>query len=326
MRYTHTKRLKLIFILLAFVFTVSVYLSGCNGQSNTVPTDRRTGTEDPLVSVTHPVNNRSLSISLSADPEVSSITSFDCEELGGNFTEGLTYWYVTNVSIDIDGKSMKLESALQEGLITENDILYYARLDAANGVCQETYESTHGLTNFTYYYPEYALRIIYDTLETPDGQQRLISDMSVYPPGFDKSAYYVFFDSETSARYDVEDWGIAFQVASASPAGISIICTQSEGQQIGNLSIISYALHNAYDIVARTDSDTNEDPRCDDGNIQMNGTTIINIDWSEYYGELPSGNYTLELYVKDEFSEDQIHPLMVDYYDLWCYEIEFYVP
>lgn len=326
MRYTNTNRLKLIFILLAFAFTVSVYLSGCNDQSNTVPNDRSTGTEDPLVSVTHPVYNRSLSISLSAEPGVSSITAFNCEELGGNFTEGLTYWYVTNVSIDIDGNSMKLETALQEGLITENDILYYARLDAANGVCQETYESTHGLTNFTYYYPEYSLRIIYDILETPDGQQHLISDMSIYPPGSEHSAYYVFFDSETSTRYDVEDWGVEFKVASASPTGVTITCSQFEGQQIGYLYISSYGLSNADGIVARTDGIENENPRCDGGIIQMNGTTNISIDWSEYYGKLPSGNYTLELYVKDEFSEDQIHPLMVDYYDLWCYEIEFSVP
>lgn len=323
MRYTNYDPIKSMLILLSLVFSVFVCFCGCGSQSNAISADLNTGTEDSLVFANHAVYNRSLSISLSTDPMLSSVTTFNSEELGDNFTEGLTYWYVTNVSIGIEGNSIKLETALREGLITENDILYYARLDAANGICREICESTHGLTNFTYFYPEYSLRIIYDILETPDGQQYLISDMSIYPPDDAPSAYFVFFDSETSTRYDIEDWGVEFKVDSSSPTGITIICSQSEGQQIGFLNIISYSLSNAEDIVDRTDGVESENPRYEDGIIQMNGTTNIEINWSEYYGELPSGTYTLALYVKDEYSKDQIHPLMVDYYDFWCYEVEF---
>lgn len=312
------KSKKQTIIISSIILISSLFLWGCIPQGHDSPTIARTESD---------YSDRYLTISLTVNKESSNNVALSYEELGGNFTEGLVYCNVSDVSIEIDENTMKLETALHEGLVTESDIFYYARLDAKNGICRETCESIKGLTNFTYCYPEYDLRIIYDILETPDGQQRLISDIGIYPPGYDRSPYYNFFDSKTGERYIIENWGLDFNVKEVSPTGILVNCTQSEGQQIGQLYVTHFTLTNANGNILRRSDEAESEAVCyDAGAIDMGGTTTISIDWSDYHGELPSGNYKLDLSVQDKFDESQVHPLMVDYYDIYNYGLEFSIP
>ena len=58
----------------------------------------------------------------------------------------------------------------------------------------------------------------------------------------------------------------------------------------------------------------------------MEGAAEIQLDWADIYGELPSGEYEIWLYIQDIFDESQVHPLMQDYHDMQIYPVEFSIP
>lgn len=306
-RYTSTAIIR-ISCWLVLLFTVSISFVACHSEKHT-----------PEVLEF----DRYLKISLTTAVD-SPFSVFTNDALGGNFTEDLTYLGVKDVSINIEGTPTKLEDALENGSVSEEDIFYFARLDAKNGICQEICESTHGLTNFTYRYPEFDLRIIYDIYETPDGQQHLISDLGIYAPGTAPDAYRSFIDQESMLFYDSEDWGLVFKTTSVSPTSITLNCTQSGGQQIGELYTAYYAIRNSDGWIKRIDGE-NSGPG-HEYPIVMGGSTELALDWNGYFGELPSGNYTLDLYIEDKYDDSQVHPLMVNYHDRQAYVIEFVVP
>lgn len=230
-----------------------------------------------------------LSLCLAADSE--HFSSFSSNQLGGSFTHGLLYSQVKDVTIEINGNQQKLEEALHSGVITEEEIFFYARQDAANGYCQETSESNHGLTTFFYTYPEFRLCLTRDLLETPDGQQHLITHMTICPPDADYSAGYIVLDPETDIRYDVEDWGLTFTAGDASSTGITIRTCQEEGQQIGQLQILGYSILQNGEFLPFVDENNHESPLLNSPlPITMGGSGEITIDWTEFYGTLPSGS------------------------------------
>ena len=309
---------KSLCVLLCTIIAASLFLTGC------------TGSIDPSAPTGESITASEISIPyLNITPVAASkITGvhFTSDQLGGNFTEGLSYHSFSDVSITLDGTSIKLDEALQTGVITDTDIFYFARLDAENGLCRQTMESIHGLTNFFFQYPEYNLQIIYDILETPSGTQRLISHMSIHSTDAEISPYYIFREDRNGIRYDVEDWGLSFSVGTVSSSSLNLNCSQYGGQQIGQLEIISYDLSNAEGMVSRINGTENDPATLADGIITMGGNTELTINWEEYYGELSSGEYILELWVKDQFDSSTVHPLMEDYYDLWCYGVAFSIP
>lgn len=311
----------LYFTMFAFVVVFLFCLSGCNSNTSNF-TESNDAAENNISPISDTVSERNLR--LAATPTDRTWSRFSCTDLNGNFSEGVVYYNVSNVTIEICGENLKLEDALRDGLISDAEIFFYARQDAAEGYCQEVCESVYGLTNFTYFYPELDLRIIYDVLECPDGQQRLISDMTIYPPGTDMAAYYNFLDEE-NGFYIVEDWGVSFEVEDVSPTGIRLLCTHSEGQQIGQIYLLNYLLSNENDTLSRVDG-SNVRQDFEAIALTMNGTTEITIDWSEYYGDLPSGDYQLLLDLEDVYDESNIHPLMTNYYDLMNFLVEFSIP
>ena len=267
---------------------------------------------------------QTLNMKVCVDSE--ALSSFHSEETGGNFPYGVKYHRTNDVTIDLNGVNMKLEDALHDNLITEEDIFYYARKDAKNGFCEQTVESNHGVSHFTFAYPEFNLRLIYDVFEAPDGEQHLISDMSIYIPyidhiGYTLGAYTDFRDPETGVYLNREDWGLEFEVIEASSTGISLTCTQSGGQQIGALFIDGYEPGSEMFIVERLDGNPYVGEYTLD--IQMEGSTEISIDWNDVYGELPGGEYQLNLHIFDKFTEDQVHPLMDDFHDWQVYTVPF---
>ena len=302
-----------------FVFTLLIMflLNGCAVINTTAPT-----TDSNSSAEFQDQPGRQLRISLTVDENVKT-AKYSCKELGGNFTEGLNYVSVTDVNIEIDGDAMPLVDALSQNLLNEEDIFYYARADARNGVCEEIYESEFGLTHFTYCYPEYNLRLIYAMYETPDGQPHLISDIAFYPPDFVPPTYTTFYNEEI-INYDLEDWGINFAVITATPTSITFSVTQSGGQQIGQLMLDGYGIFTDSDTaVEKLDGTAVMEPFS--AEITMNGTTEITIDWSKVYAPLPSGHYILNLGVRDVYEESALHPLMRNYYDYQLFNIENFI-
>ena len=272
------------------------------------------------------ISNRNLPISLLVDEESSTVV-FTSDKLNGNFTEGLQYTLVSNVMIHIDGESIKLEDAIRDRYITAEEIFCFARLDARAGTCRETYESSNGLAHFTYYYPEYTLRLIYDVYETPDGQQHLISDMGLYPPERTTIGTYRYFylGGTNILRYDYEDWGLSFNITDISPSGVRIMVNQTEGQQIGEIKLHAYDLwKDETTPVAKLSG--NRESEYLDSYINMDGDTEIIINWTDAYGDLPSGEYLLDLTFVDVYSASDVHPLMRNYYDDMGYLLEISIP
>lgn len=305
---------KKVLLMLALVLLVS--LTGCAAEqsaSPTVPETTESVTPTP-----------SLNLTVHTDPE--SWISLSSEETGGNYSEGVQYRNFDSVTIELDGTAIPFEQALRENLITEEEVFCYARMDARNGFCEQSTESNHGLTHFTFSYPEFNLRLIYDIYETPDGQQHLISDLCIYQRSdtYILDPYVDFYDSETGERLDQEDWGIELEVNEVSPTGITLTCTQSGGQQIGQLYIDAYTLSNDDGAVSRLDNSAEAPSYTLD--LQMEGTTQIAIDWTDVYGELPSGDYLISLWIYDRFTKSQVHPLMDDFHDWWLYSVTFTIP
>ena len=267
-----------------------------------------------------PQQHLRLSVSFDDDADYVEYTS---DELGGNFSEKLIYNFnITSVTIDIDGQSMPLNEALRDGFITEEEIFCDARLDAREGFCEETYESLNGLTNFTFAYPDYNIRLLYDIYESPSGEQRLISEMVVYEKDTGLAPCHLFVDDETGEIYDLEDWGLSFEITEVSPTGMTIRCTHSGGQQIGQLEATGYYL-SSNELFLLLNDGSESSPPMDNVVFKDDDVTEFTLDWAEPYGQLSSGEYRIMLYVHDVYDESQKHPLMRNFYDTQIYNLDF---
>ena len=223
------RSLSIISLILAAVLLLC---AGCANEKSLAPATVST-TQTP----TEPASMGHLRLSVSFDDDADYV-EYTSDELGGNFSEKLIYNFnITSVTIDIDGQSMPLNEALRDGFITEEEIFCDARLDAREGFCEETCESLNGLTNFTFAYPDYNLRLLYDIYESPSGEQRLISEMVIYEKNVILLPCHLFVDEETGDIYDREDWGLSFEITEVSPTGLTLRCTQS-GARSFHLSTI----------------------------------------------------------------------------------------
>lgn len=120
---------------------------------------------------------------------------------------------------------------------------------------------------------------------------------------------------------DKEDWGLTFDIE-ATPTGATVTCTQSGGQQIGQLSMQYYYLLNPSGSFLKKAEGT-QGAAFEEIPIEMNGTTTFTIDWSAWYGALPEGSYYIEFDVSDLFDSEQVHPLMMDFHKRQLYPVSF---
>ena len=110
------------------------------------------------IEVTIPEENAEQSLRISATMDKNE--GFNVISLEqGNYQE-ISYLNLINVSIEIDGTTMQLEDALQEGFTSVDELIASARKDAANGLCGESSKSKNGLTEFKYHYPDFTIRYI----------------------------------------------------------------------------------------------------------------------------------------------------------------------
>ena len=244
--------------------------------------------------------------------------SFSPEEIGNNFNQGMGYRGVSDVYIYLNRTSERLEDALKNGDITEEEIFFRARQDAREGHCQETFETNHSVSFYTYHYPTYDLRLTYDVFNSPNGKSYPISQMLL----FRTAENYIiipscqFVDPETGLFLNREDWGLTFELSDVTSHGATVTCTQSGGQQIGQLKINGYYIS----------PDVGTGVQDCEVEIAMDGTCQFTLDWSECYGELPSGSYYLNLWIYDIYDESQLHPLMDNFQDWQVLDVELIIP
>lgn len=316
---------KIICTILTCAVITSVFLWGNIDEAKSArATTKNTISEESM-------QERYLRISVTPHKDAGFIT-IPLEQ--GSYKD-ITYLDVEDVTIDIDGASVKLEDALQEEKIFIEELVAYARKDASLGLCRETAKSQNGLTEFTYYYEEFALHYVYDIYETPDGKQHLIADFLIYGPWCEPHFLYSY--DEAGVPIDYEDWGLRFEVSELDTSGITITCFQSGGQQLGRLNV-------GVPMLSRKNPDTlvfeqvqplteegeltpftgieswNPDP---EGFLTMGGTTELIFDFAYLYGDLVAGDYVLSLQVVDCYHEDEVPPLTRNYYDQQWYDIEF---
>lgn len=307
---------KRTFISLFVLFLASVIFSGCF-QSSSPQNEPYEINQNPTETITE--DSRKLHISadiLQSD----KLTLFTAQDLNNAVNQPLMYFGLQNVRIDINGISYKFEDALKNQDISPEEIFLYARMDAKSGICIEESISTNGLTKFIYQYPEYDIKIVYDILETPDGKQHLINDLALYKKGLNKERFYV---DESGTLLDREDWGVSFTVTEVTPTSLTIQCTQSDGEHIGEITTECYYLVADSNTSVPAMQKEKEYHILPQTVLKNSETTIIKIDWTDIYGNLPIGNYKLWLQLRDNFDKSGLHPLMQDFYEAQVYWIEF---
>lgn len=323
-RSKEEKMKRVIGIVLICVLLIGVFFAGqrIGSMDSSAPETEATIPEEP--------SERNLRISVTDDLD-GGYTTIPLEQ--GNYKD-ITYLRVTNVTIDISGTIMKLEDALQEGYISVDELIAYARQDASLGFCREAAKTKNGLTEFTYYYGDFDLRYVYDVYETPNGRKHLITDILIH----DVRSEPIFrpVDEDTGEFIDYEDWGLEFEVIKQDPSGITILCSQSGGQQIGTLNVGTPMLYrknpNALaserveplteegEVVFNESEQWVPNPN---GFLTMGGETELSFDFVGLFGTLPAGDYELVLQIVDLYDEEDVPPLSRNFYDEQWYSIEF---
>lgn len=234
----------------------------------------------------------------------------------------VTLWDIADITIDIDGTTRKLADALQDGSVTVEQLIADARQDADQGYCHEKAVSKNGLTEFTYYYGDFRLHYVYDIYETPDGKQHLIADFSIIESHSDVVSYRYSYD-ENGNCIDFEDWGLTFTVSQADDV-ITVVCTQSGGQQFGNLQFSEAFLEKKNPSTQQWESlEDNFTYDCIGTALTMGGTTELTFDVTEKGEPLPAGDYSLAMQFTDCYDPEEMPSLMRKYHDRQWYTVEF---
>ena len=237
--------------------------------------------------------------------------------------------YLDEVTVAVDGKTVSLETAVTQGLLTPEQIVADVRLDAADGYCTSRYESNNGLSTFYYVYETYAVAVTHDVLETPDGKQHLIDTVDLYRPGTMANAQRIYLN-EQGEPLDREDWGLTFTVTESNRDGLALVCKQAGGQHFGTLTLdgISVLDSNTDEFVSVQNQEAMNELHsavCETV-LSNGGTTELVFAWTDAFGGLPAGNYSLWLTVRDVYEKEAVHPLVRNYHDSQTYKIEFTVP
>lgn len=229
------------------------------------------------------------------------------------------------VDIDLPQGTMALSAALAGGHVTPEELIAWAKLDAAAGFCKETSFSENGFAHFVYRYANVELSVYDDVFEAPNGEHYHIRDLTVRDPGSQGSGVNLYIEGEDGLLYDLtkEDWGLSFELTEADANGLTLTCTQSGGQQIGQLAVHSYMvskLHyeGADKLPVKWDAEDSSQWLM----IQNDGTTVFRLVWEN---ALPSGEYGLHLFVRDVYDPEDIHPLIRNFEDGQTFSVTFTV-
>lgn len=240
---------------------------------------------------------------------------------GGNYAS-VTLYNLSDVTINLGGETVALRDALEKNKISGDELVALARLDAAQGVCNETAKSKNGLSEFTYHYPEFSLHYVYDVYEAPDGKQHLIKDLSLY--GAKNTPVYAYTFDADGQPIDYEDWGLEFRISEVNSKGMRLTCSQSGSQQLGALSLELALLSKAdTDQYEPIDSIIPKGETAAASEINMGGITEISFDFEKTYGVLPAGDYALDFQIADRYEKNALSALTRKYHDTQWYSIAF---
>lgn len=235
----------------------------------------------------------------------------------------VTLWDIADITIDIDGTTRKLADALQDGSVTVDQLIAAARQDAVLGFCREGVTSENGLAEFTYYYGDYRLHYVYDVYETPDGRKHLIKDFTIYN-SYSAPVNFGYHYDEEGNPIDYEDWGLTFNVSQADSTALTVVCTQSGGQQFGNLQFSEAFLEKKNPATQEWESlEDNFTYDCIGTALTMGGTTELTFDVMEKGEPLPAGDYSLSMQFTDCYDPEDMPSLMRKYHDRQWYTVEF---
>ena len=98
-----------------------------------------------------PAPAKRLTVTATQDKSAPSV-QVPLEELDPGNKASLTYVGLTDVCIETSQGKKSLETGIQDGDISAEEIFAYARLDARNGFCTEHKNSKQGLTHLIYVY------------------------------------------------------------------------------------------------------------------------------------------------------------------------------
>ena len=175
------------------------------------------------------------------------------------------------------------------------------------------------MTFLVFRYPEYELRFTYDYDSLPDGEHRLVNELYI-----SKNRYDV---NSGDNRVVQEDWGVTFEVREVNSSSITLRCTQSGGQQLGELTVDLFFIDSAREEASlpRLDGDTDIDSYQPRTIISRDTVSEITLDWTDIYGELSPGDYLLSLRVTDAYDPADTHPVMSKFESRQSYTIPFVV-
>lgn len=213
--------------------------------------------------------------------------------------EALSLYYLglEDVRIFLEGQSYFLEDALNAGLLSGDDLTVWANLDASLGNCTAYSMIRSGVPLQVFRYPEYELRFAYAA--RPDSLG-----------GWDMSSrIYICanLQEETAASLNApEDWGLDFEVQSADSTGITLLCTQSGGQVLDSLIVERYYISTPdfSESFPRQDGEQDTSAFEPFPAISRNSQTQIGLDWSTIYGDIPPGEYILNLKVSQVYDPE----------------------
>ena len=238
---------------------------------------------------------------------------------GSDCRTELHYVDVCDVRVEVDGTVYYLEDAMREERISLEQIYAYSRIDARLGYCETFTKVRNGLTFLVFRYPEYELRFTYDYDSLPDGEHRLVNELYI-----SKNRYDV---NSGDNRVVQEDWGVTFEVREVNSSSITLRCTQSGGQQLGELVVDLFFIDSVREKASlpRLDGDTDIDSYQPRTIISRDTVSEITLDWTDIYGELSPGDYLLSLRVTDAYDPADTHPVMSKFESRQSYTIPFAV-
>ena len=275
-----------------------------------------------------PTAPEQLTISLSNDQYLRiEIEAADGEEYteilsagsGSDCRTEIHYVDVCDVRIEVDGMVYYLEDAIREELISLEQIYAYSRIDARLGYCETFTKVRNGLTFLVFRYPEYELWFTYDYYFLPDGEHRLVNELYI-----SKNRYNV--DSSAN-RVVQEDWGVTFEVSEVNSSSITLRCTQSGGQQLGELITDFFYIESVreQDSIPRLNDFADIDSYQQKIVIPRDTVSEITLDWTDIYGELSPGDYLMSLKVRDVYDPADTHPLISKFETRQSYTIPFVI-
>ena len=136
------------------------------------------------------------------------------------------------------------------------------------------------------------------------------------------------FDVNSSANRVVqEDWGVTFEVSEVDSTSITLRCTQSGGQQLGELITDVFYIESVRE--ERSIPSLNEFSNIEHNQPKMvipRGTVSeITLDWTDIYGELAPGDYLMSLNLRDVYDPADADPLMSKFETRQSYTILFVI-